>query len=182
MGSFPCRDSSDYGWAYNARYFHSRILGDHSCHVGATWLQQIVSFGSVYFNESICRLASPSRSWVHLLVLWLVDYLGHLFWRLSRLWPPPLIGSVCFGIYPYQLPPHSTGPLPSILNRHMGWQLHPILGNYVLIDRVIKSHKFWGDIWHNFNGGLLESKRCFVFHAISSIYMLLSSTISTFCY
>ena len=155
MGSFPCRDSSDYGWAYNARYFHSRILGDHSCHVGATWLQQIVSFGSVYFNESICRLASPSRSWVHLLVLWLVDYLGHLFWRLSRLWPPPLIGSVCFGIYPYQLPPHSTGPSPSILNRHMGWQLHPILGNYVLIDRVIKSHKFWGDIWHNFSGGLL---------------------------
>ena len=58
MRSFLCRDSFDYGWAQNAGYFHIRILGDHSCHVGATWLQQTVSLGSVYFKESICRPAS----------------------------------------------------------------------------------------------------------------------------
>ena len=33
------------------------FLEDHSCHVGATWLQQTVSLGFVYFKESICRLA-----------------------------------------------------------------------------------------------------------------------------
>ena len=27
----------------------------------ATWLQQTVSLGSVYFKESTCRLASPSK-------------------------------------------------------------------------------------------------------------------------
>ena len=63
MGSFPCRDSSDYDWAYYARYFYTRILGDYLYHVGATWLQQNRLLWIRLLKESIHCLASPSRSW-----------------------------------------------------------------------------------------------------------------------
>ena len=48
----------------------------------AAWLHQAVSLGPVYFRESICHLASPSRSWTRPLALWLVECLGRLFWWL----------------------------------------------------------------------------------------------------
>ena len=42
-----------------------------------------------------------------------------------------------------------------------------------MIDRLVKSHKCWGDMWHNFSGWLHGPKRLFVFRTISSLYMLL---------
>ena len=67
MGSFPCRDSSDYGWEQNVKYFHARILGDHSYHVGATWLQQTSPLDSstlrVHLSPCLSfQVMSPSTS------------------------------------------------------------------------------------------------------------------------
>ena len=59
MGFFPCRDSSDYGWAWDARHFHIRFLGEHLGHIGATWLcypsplRSFVSLESIQYEESI---------------------------------------------------------------------------------------------------------------------------------
>ena len=65
MGFFPCRDSFDYGWAWDVRYFHIRFLGDHLGHVGARWLYYpstscpSVSLESVHYEESVCLFAFP---------------------------------------------------------------------------------------------------------------------------
>ena len=55
MRSFLFRDFSDCGWTRNARHFRTKILGDHSCHEGATQMPHR------------CHVASANRlPWVHL--------------------------------------------------------------------------------------------------------------------
>ena len=118
VGFFPCRDSSDYGWAWDARHFHIRFLGEHLGHIGATQLCYSsplcpsVSLESVHYKESICltwvcplqrvHLSFLSETRFPLLVLWLLGYLDRLFWQHCRLWLTLLIESVCLRIYPYQ--------------------------------------------------------------------------------
>ena len=135
---------------------------------------------SVHFKEFIRLSALLSEIQFPLPVLWLLSHLDRLFWRHRCLWLTLLIRSVYLRIYPYQLPPHSTGPSPGIPDRHVEWRSHLVLGSRVSIDRVIKSHKCWGDMWPNFSSWLLGSNRLFIFHAISSLYMLLLPFISTF--
>ena len=135
---------------------------------------------SAHFKAPIRLSAFLSKTWFPLPVLWLLGHLDRLFWQHCRLWLTLLIGSVCFGIYPYQLPPHSMGLSPSIPDGHVEWRFHLVLGSCVLINRVVESHKCWGDTWHNFSGWLLGSKRLFIFYAVSFIYMLLLPFIFTF--
>ena len=55
MRSFLFRDFSDCGWTRNAGHFRTKILGDHSCHEGATQMPHR------------CHVASANRlPWVHL--------------------------------------------------------------------------------------------------------------------
>ena len=176
---------------WDARHFHIRFLGDHLGHASLlcvrpshwnpfTTKNPPVLLESVHFKGSVCLSAFLSKIRFPLLVLWLLGHLDGLFWQRSRLWVTLLIGSVYFGIYPYQLPLHSVGPLPGIPDKHMEWRSHLVLGSCVLIDRLVESHKCWGDTWHNFSGWLLGPKRLFIFCAVSSIYMLLLPSISTF--
>ena len=115
---FSCRDSFDYGLAWDARHFHIRFLREHLGHVGATWLyyqsplRSYVSLESLHYEESVrltwvrplqrVRLSFLSETWFPLPVLWLLGYLDRHFWQHCRLWVTLLIGFVCLGIYLYQ--------------------------------------------------------------------------------
>jgi len=56
---FPCRDSFDYGLAWDARHFHISFLREHLGPVGATWLcyqsplHPYVSLESLHYEESV---------------------------------------------------------------------------------------------------------------------------------
>ena len=104
---FSCKDSSNYGWVWDARHFHIRFLGEHLGHVGATWLCTRLprvrpsSWNSSTMKSPTIFLPFHPRHDFLLSVLWLLCHLDRLFWQRRHLWLTLLIGSFCLGIYPY---------------------------------------------------------------------------------
>ena len=113
VGFFPCRDPSDYNGTQNARHSHIRFLGEYLGHVGATWLCHPSPSGPSTLN-SPSPLKGPSTlkgSFVsQLSVQDETLSTRSLTVKLSEqslgvtvaLLLAQQIGSVCYGIYPYQ--------------------------------------------------------------------------------